>query len=70
MGYQTILLKDDGVRKTFSMFKMGNEIFSNCAKLSSALVPSIKNDHSLKGTEIKKKGQYLGRDTYSSAASP
>ena len=29
------------------MFKMGCEIFSNCAKLSSALVPRIKNDHSL-----------------------
>ena len=30
------------------MFKMGWGIFSNCAKLSSALVPRIKNDRSLK----------------------
>ena len=29
------------------MFKMGCEIFSNCAKLFSALVPRIKNDHCL-----------------------
>ena len=47
MGYLPILLKDDGVRKTFSMFKMGYELFSNCAKLSSALVPRIQNDLSL-----------------------
>ena len=33
--------------KTVSMFKMGYEIFSNCTKLSSALVPRIKNDRSL-----------------------
>ena len=33
--------------KTLSMFKMGYEIFSNCAKLSSALVPRIKSDRSL-----------------------
>ena len=33
--------------KTVSMFKMGYEIFSNCVKLSSALVPRIKNDRSL-----------------------
>ena len=47
MGYLTILLKDDGVQTTFSMFKMGYELFSNCAKLSSALVPRIQNDRSL-----------------------
>ena len=28
------------------MFKMGYEIFSNCAKFSSALVPRIKSDRS------------------------
>ena len=33
--------------KTFSIFKRGYEIFSNCAKLSSSLVPRIKNDSSL-----------------------
>ena len=33
--------------KTFSRSKMGHETFSNCAKLSSALVPRIKNDRSL-----------------------
>ena len=33
--------------KTVSMFKMGYEIFSNCVKSSSALVPKIKNDRSL-----------------------
>ena len=44
MGVQTILLKDDEVGQLFSMFKMGYRIFSNCAKLSSALVLMIKND--------------------------
>ena len=34
-------------RKTFSMFKMGYEIFANCTKLTSALVPRTKNDCSL-----------------------
>ena len=34
--------------KTFSMFKMGYEIFSNGVRLFSALVPRIKNDRSLK----------------------
>ena len=34
--------------KTVSMFKMGYEIFSNCAKVSSAIVPRVKNDCSLK----------------------
>ena len=29
------------------MFKMGYEIFSNCAKLSSTLVPRINSDRSL-----------------------
>ena len=48
MGCLTILRKDDGVRKTFPMFKMGHEIFSKCTKLSSALVPRIKNDRSLR----------------------
>ena len=33
--------------KTFSIFKRGYEIFSNCVKLSSALVPRIKNDRPL-----------------------
>ena len=47
-GTKPFLLNDDAVRETFSMFKMGYEIFSNCAKLSSSLVPRIKNDHSLK----------------------
>ena len=32
----------------FSMFKMGYEIVSYCAKLSSAMVPRIKNDRSVK----------------------
>ena len=39
--------EDDGVRNTFSMFKMGYEVFSNCVKLSSALLAWIKNDRSL-----------------------
>ena len=47
MGHQTVLLKDDEVRKTPSTFKMGYEIFSNCAKLSPALVPRIKNNRFL-----------------------
>ena len=34
--------------KTNSMFKMGYEVFFDYVKLSSALVPRIKNDHSLK----------------------
>ena len=33
--------------KTFSMFNMGYEVSSNGAKLSSALLPRIKNDRSL-----------------------
>ena len=33
--------------KTYSIFKKGNEIFLDYVKLSSALVPRIKNDHSL-----------------------
>ena len=33
--------------KAFSIFEMGFEIFSNCAKLSSVLGPRIKNDLSL-----------------------
>ena len=33
---------------TVSMFKMGYEIFSDSAKLSSTLVPSIKSDPSLR----------------------
>ena len=32
------------------MFRMGHRIFSNCAKLSSALVLRIKNDHSHRST--------------------
>ena len=39
------LQNDDGVRKTFSMFKIRSEIFSQCTKSSPALVPWIKNDH-------------------------
>ena len=35
--------------KTVSIFKMGYEIFSNCAKLSSALVPKVQSDRSLRG---------------------
>ena len=38
--------------ETFSIFKMGYEIFSNCAKLSSALVLRIKNDRSLRYMKI------------------
>ena len=39
------------VQKLFlHMFKMGYEIFSNCAKLSSALVPRVKSDRSLTRT--------------------
>ena len=34
--------------KTYSIFKIGFEIFFDYVKLSSALVPRIKNDHSLK----------------------
>ena len=37
-----------GYEKIYSMFKMGHEIFSNCAKFSSALVPRIKSDRSLR----------------------
>ena len=33
--------------KIVSMFKMRYEIVANCATLSSALVPRIKNDRSL-----------------------
>ena len=33
--------------KTVSLFKMGYDIFHNCAKLSSALVPRIKIDRTL-----------------------
>ena len=33
--------------KTFSVFKMGYEIFFHYQKLFSALVPRIQNDHSL-----------------------
>ena len=36
---------------TKTVSKMGYEIFSNCAKLSSALVPRIKSDRSLSGVE-------------------
>ena len=46
-GVLSYLLKDDGVCKIFSMFKMEYEI-SSCVKLSSALVPRVKNDRSLK----------------------
>ena len=46
-GTKPFLLNDDGVRETFSMFQMGFETLSNCAKLSSALVPRIRNDGSL-----------------------
>ena len=35
-------------RKTVYMFKIRHESFSNCAKLSSALVSRIKFDRSLK----------------------
>ena len=35
--------------KIFSIFKMGYENFFDYVKLSSALVPRIKNDHSLTG---------------------
>ena len=38
--------------KIFSLLKMGYETFFDYIKLSSALVPRIKNDHSLK-TKIK-----------------
>ena len=34
------------------MFKMGYEIFSNCAKLSSVLVPRIKSHHSLSSKSL------------------
>ena len=34
--------------KNTSMFKMGYKNFSNCAKLSSTLVPRIDRDHYLK----------------------
>ena len=34
-------------KKTVSTFKIGDEIFPNCAKLSSAQVPRIKNDRFL-----------------------
>ena len=33
--------------KAVSKLKMGYEIFSSCAKLSSALVPTVKSDRSL-----------------------
>ena len=33
--------------ETLPTFKTGYEIFSNCVKLSSALIPRIKNDRSL-----------------------
>ena len=35
-------------KKIFSIFKMGYEVFFDDMKLSSALIPRIKNDHSLK----------------------
>ena len=38
--------------KTISMFKLGQEIFSNCANLSSALVPSVKSNRSLKANTL------------------
>ena len=47
MCYQTPLLKDGGALFFFSIFKMGYEYFFNYVKLSSALVPTIKNDCSL-----------------------
>ena len=59
-GTKPFLLNDNGVRETFSMFKMGYEIFSNCARLSSALVPRNKNDRSL--TSLKSLKQ-TGRQT-------
>ena len=34
-------------RKNFSVYNMGYNISDNCVKLSSALVPRIKNDRSL-----------------------
>ena len=37
-----------GVQKHLFIFKMGYENFSNCVKISSALVPRIKNDRSLR----------------------
>ena len=39
--------------KTSSMFKIGYEIFSNSAKLSSARYPRIKSDRSLISTDIQ-----------------
>ena len=42
MGYQTISLKGDGHKFSFSIFKIEYEIFSYNVKLSSTLVPKIK----------------------------
>ena len=41
--------------KTISMFKMGYKMFSDCAKLSSALVPRIKSDRSLNPSFLRPK---------------
>ena len=48
MGVLNHLLKDDVIWKRFLCSRWGCEIFSNGAKLSSAPVPRIKNDRSLK----------------------
>ena len=54
-GTKPFLLNDDGVRDTFSMFKMGDEVFSNFVKLSSAPAPRNKNDRSLNLHDFQKK---------------
>ena len=32
----------------FPLFNMGYEIFPDCVEISSALVPRVENDHSLR----------------------
>ena len=49
-GTKPFLLNDDGVRDTFSVFKMGYEIFSNCAKISSVRAPRNQNDRFLRSS--------------------